>query len=346
MMKKTLLILVAFSTAAAWNARAWDYEGHRAVNQLALVALPADFPAFVKTPEAEERIAFLAGEPDRWRNLTAPMDVPQQHVNGPDHYLDLEQLADYGMTPDSVPWLRYDFVAKLALARAAHPEKFEPIDPAKDKDHTRELVGFLPWAITENFLKLKSEFSYLKTFEHHGGTTDEIANAQANINYTMGVMGHYVGDSSQPLHVTKHHHGWVGPNPDNFSTNFTFHAWIDGGYFRKIGGIQLDALTGKIKPATSIGDPAQPESFFRAMMDHIVAQNKMVALLYQLEKDHKLTPHDGQVDAEGRDFLYRQLVTGGQLLGNIWFTAWQDSTDDKYLAGELEKRRAAAVPAK
>ena len=38
---------------------AWDYEGHRLVNQLAVATLPTNFPAFVQTPEARERIAFL-----------------------------------------------------------------------------------------------------------------------------------------------------------------------------------------------------------------------------------------------------------------------------------------------
>jgi hypothetical protein len=69
--------------------------------------------------------------------------------------------------------LRYDFVADIALARAAHPEKFPAIDPAKDSDHTRELDGFLPWAITENYEKLQSDFATLKALEtirrHAGG---------------------------------------------------------------------------------------------------------------------------------------------------------------------------------
>jgi len=49
--------------------------------------------------------------------------------------------------------MRYDFVAIIARERAAHPDKFPPIDPAKDADHTRELSGFLPWPsrkITKN----------------------------------------------------------------------------------------------------------------------------------------------------------------------------------------------------
>src|SRR5262249_18731840 len=160
-----------------------DYEGHRLVNQIALASLPTNFPAFALTPEAKERVAFLAGEPDRWGNTTHP---PLNHFNGPDHHIDLEQFDDYGIHAPKLSEFRYNFVAELALARHAHPEKFEAIDPEKNRDQTRQLVGFLPWAIVENFDKLKSQFSYLKTFQENGGTPDEIANAQANILYIMG----------------------------------------------------------------------------------------------------------------------------------------------------------------
>src|SRR5205814_1195720 len=39
------LTLSLFLAASLLSSRAWDYEGHRAVNQLALAALPTNFPA-------------------------------------------------------------------------------------------------------------------------------------------------------------------------------------------------------------------------------------------------------------------------------------------------------------
>ena len=333
----TLLVITAP------RVRAWDYEGHRAVNQLALAALPTNFPAFALTPEARERIAFLAGEPDRWRNITDDQALP--HFNGPDHYLDLEQLEEYGLTPETAPALRYDLVAKLALARASHPEKFALIDPARNRDHTRELIGFAPWAIAEYCGKLRSGFSYLKAFQNNGGTPAEIANAQANIVYIMGVMGHYVGDGSQPLHATKHHHGWVGENPHGYATNSSFHAWIDGGFYRKIGGIKVDQLAGKLRPAKIVGDPFKPEDLFRQLMGYFVETEKLVEPLYQLEKEHKLT-QENEKSSEGKAFLDAQLVRGGQMLGDLWFSAWQQAAEDRHLTNELKARKAAAVETK
>lgn len=341
MRNKLVLVAAAILLGApVLTARAWDYEGHRAVNELALVALPTNFPAFALTPEARERIAYLAGEPDRWRNVTD--DQSLAHVNGPDHYLDLEQLADYGLTPETAPPLRYDFAARLAVMRVAHPERFAPIDPLKNKDHTRELIGFAPWAIAENFDKLRSGFSSLQAFQQYGGTPQEIANAQANILYVMGVLGHYVGDCAQPLHVTKHHHGWVGPNPHGYATNSSIHGWIDGGFFRKLGGIHVGALTGKIRPAKIVIDPLKPNDLFHQTMAYLLRTEKEVEPLYRLNQEGKFTV-DNPASAEGRAFLEGQLVKGGQMLGDLWYSAWQQATEDRYLIRQLQERQAAAT---
>jgi len=319
-------------------APAWDYEGHRAVNQLALASLPTNFPAFVKTPEASERIAFLAGEPDRWRNTP---DLPLRHCNEPDHYIDLEELSRYGLKPEMLPVFRYDFVAQLALARKAHPESFPAAEGTGDPAHTHELVGLLPWAIVENYGKLKSGFSCLKAFEENGGTAEEIANAQRNIIYIMGVMGHYVGDASQPLHTTIHHHGWVGDNPHQYSTNRGFHSWIDGGFFNKIGGANFKAMQSNLRPAQLVslnGHAAKPEEMFQAGVAFVIEQQKLVEPLYQLDKEGKLSGQ-GESAVEGRAFLEGQLVKSGQMLGDIWFSAWQQAPPDTYLKTRLAERK-------
>ncbi len=316
----------------------WDYEGHRVVNQLALASLPKDFPAFAKTAKARERIAFLGGEPDRWRNRGD--DLPLAHFNGPDHYFDLDDLEKFGLKPETLPIFRYEFTAQLALARAAHPEKFPAMDPLKNKDRTRELVGFAPWAIAEYCGKLKSGFSYLKAFQEYGGTAEEIANAQENLLYIMGVMGHYVGDCAQPLHVTKHHHGWVGENPNGYATNSSIHSWIDGGFFRMTGGVKAEPLIGKIRPAKIVGDPTRPEDLFRQIMAYLLETHRFVEPLYRLNQEGKLTP-ENPASGEGRVFLEARLVAAGQMLGDLWFSAWQQATEDRYLIRQLTERKAA-----
>lgn len=341
-MYRLAAFFTAFLFVATASVRAWDYDGHRVVNQLALASLPADFPAFVRTPDAQERIAFLSGEADRWRNT--PEEISFSHATAPDHYFDMEELEGVGIPAAALPIFRYEFAVKLAVARGAHPEMFLPIDANRNKDHTQELIGFLPWTLAENVGKLKSSFSYLKAYEQHGGTPEEIANAQANIVYAMGVMGHFVGDAAQPLHTTKHHHGWVGENPKGFTTDRGFHQWIDGGYIAKTGGLDLEKLKPRIHPAGLVGKRGDAEELFRLMTAYLAATHKLVEPLYQLQKDGKLSG-DGEEGFAGKAFLENQLIRAGQMLGDLWFTAWQLAPEDKYLAGKLAERPAAR-PAK
>ena len=341
------LALVALLPLAALDCRAWDYPGHRIVNQLALAGLPADFPSFVKTPEAAARIAFLAGEPDRWRNTP---DLPLQHENKPDHYLDMEGLDDAGIPLEKLTEFRYVFAAQLAAARAAHPEKFAFINPDKNKDHVAELIGFLPWSITEYYGKLKSAFSYLKTYEQYG-TPDEVANARANALYIMGVMGHYVGDGSQPLHVTKHHNGWVGDNPRHYTTWARFHAWIDGGYIAKISLTETELLP-RAKPARVLeiptaSTPAERDPIFTDVLAYLTATHAQVEPLYGLDQSGALkTDSNNNPVAPGRAFISEQLLRGGEMLSSLWLTAYLKAQPDAYLRTQLLKSPSPALPPK
>jgi hypothetical protein len=341
-MRRFLLIAAACAMALLGpGALAWDYEGHRSINQLAIASLPAKFPEFVREPAAAERIAFLAGEPDRWRNSP---DLPLRHANGPDHYIDMEELALYGLKPETLPVFRYDFVASLEVFREKNPGKIHP--PAKDDDHTAELVGLLPWSLAEGYSKLKSGFSYLKAYEAHGGTPEEIANAKANIIYIMGVMGHWAGDSAQPLHTTIHHHGWVGPNPKGYSTNRSIHSWIDGGFFAKVGGCDMPALKQKLRLADLVkyqDRPAKPEEIFPACVRFIADQHALVEKVYELDKAGQLSGEPG-TSQEGRAFLEGQLLKAGQMLGDLWYSAWQQAPPDTFLMGQLAKRVKKAQP--
>lgn len=342
-MPRHLAVLTGLLLAA--SASAWDYQGHRIVNQLGLAALPADFPAFVREPANAERIAFLAGEPDRWRNVD-----PWLKQVGPswtDHFLDLEELPAAGLDPKTVSSYRYDFVVAFAAGRAAHPENFRTIDPAKNVDHTREWPGFAPWAIAEWTQKLRSSFAYLKAFQELGGTPEEIANAQADIVYTMGVLGHYVGDCAQPLHTTDKFNGWVGPNPNGYTTAPGIHTRMDGGIIAQ-AHLNADGLKGRVSPAEVL-PPSTPadgrDPVFLAAMDYIIASHEGVQTVYEMEKAGLLGHDDQPATPEARTFVESRLLMGGQMLAKLWVTAWKSAPVDAFLRKQLVQRQAKAQPA-
>lgn len=327
------------------TARAWDYDGHRAVNQIALAALPADFPSFVHEAANAERIAWLSSEADRWRS--AP-DLPARHCNAPDHYLDLENLALAGLDAATISSFRYEFAMQYAAGRAAHPQNFAPVEPAKNADRTREWPGFLPWTITEYFGKLRGNFARLKVLEELG-TPDEVAQARRSIVEMMGIMGHFVGDAAQPLHTTRHHNGWVGDNPHGYTTWRGFHSWIDSGFIVN-GRLDLAALARDPAPAQAL--PLDPRTdgrdpMFQHVMDYLLAQHALVEPLYQLDLARKLRIEKGapigtQPDAEAVAFIERQIRAGGQMLANLWLTAWRAAAPDPYLRGQLIREKTAS----
>ncbi|MDB6168617.1 MAG: hypothetical protein JWM88_1481 [Verrucomicrobia bacterium] len=345
-MKSHRLLSLAAVLAPVFSAAtllAWDAPGHRIVNRFALSSLPPDFPDFVRAPAAVERIAFLAGEPDRWSHAS---DLSLKHYNWPDHYLDIEQLPDAGLDPATLPSFRYEFVAAFAAARVAHADKFPPIDPAKDPDRTRRWPGFLPWTVTESFGKLKTAFSSLKVYRELG-TPAEITNAEEDVIYLMGTMGHYVGDMTEPLHTTVQHDGWTGPNPRGYYTGKGFHTWIDSGLIAK-AGIRIEDVAPRMTAAQPLSLAPRPDGrdpVFVAMVDFIVEQNKLVEPLYQLDLDHKLGRGDIAVAPEGRALIEQQLAKGGELLGGLWLTAWRSAPPDTYLRSVLIKRQLEKTPA-
>jgi hypothetical protein len=172
----------------------------------------------------------------------------------------------------------------------------------------------------------------------------------------MGVMGHYVGDCAQPLHATIHHHGWVGANPNGYTTWAGIHAWIDGGLIAK-AGINTSSIAPRVTPAAAIALTPQADgrdSLFVAAMNYVIKTQELVEPLYQLEKagklgdtaskTHQKTPDTEPVSAEGRAFIEAQLLRGGEMLGAIWLTAWHNSPPDTFLRATLLKRQAAVVP--
>jgi hypothetical protein len=320
--------------------RAWDHGGHTLVNQGALAALPADFPDFPRVATNAARIAFLSGEPDRWSHA---IDLPLKHKDWLDHFCDLEQIPAAGLDFTKLPSLRYDFVVAFSAGRSSRPEKFPAIDPKRNNDHTQQWPGFLPWAVVENYGRVKAAFSTLKAYEELG-TKDEIANAQATVVYWMGVLGHYVGDCAQPLHTTDHYNGWAGENPHGYTTSNKFHTWVDSGFLNKAGIVpgsaSLPAVPAQPIPLTPRPDGRDP--VFVAVLEFILQQHQFVEPLYQLEKAGKLGVDQQPVTDEARAFFTRQLAAGSEMLGALWLTAWQTAPREAYLRGLLLRRNAAA----
>jgi hypothetical protein len=111
-----------------------------------------------------------------------------------------------------------------------------------------------------------------------------------------------------------------------------------------VGGIKLNDVQSFVHPAqlVSISYPKEKAGdTFGIILEYILEQEKLVEPLYQMEKAGKFSG-EGEVGLQGKQFITGQLVKGGQMLGNLWYTAWQQAPTDTFLRSELTKRKLAS----
>lgn len=328
---KFVLAVIVGLLCFASGARAWDRVGHQLVTQLAINALPDEFPAWVKDPERATRMLYLCAEPDRWRGQGAPV---LNHINNPDHYMDIEELAAFGLTVKTLPRFRNEFVERLATIRANDPNA-SPYDSSRDSAHVYSTPGLIPYAIIERYWKLASSWSILKTFEEYSDIIPraDIESARNNVIQEMGLLSHFVGDGNQPLHMTMHHHGWKGDNPNGYTTGYAIHDYIDATVL-STNNITVATIGKKARPA-SVFDPKDPWEQLLVMLDNAHGR---VEPLYKLEKE-------GQLDKKaGREFIKECVIGAGADLAGLWVAAYQASKIDSYMAGFLDLIREQRNP--
>lgn len=316
--------IVLFGAAA--SAHAWDEEGHVVVTRLAFQALPTSMPAWIRTPEVQARLEYLSAEPDRWRGVNS---IQVDHINKPDHYIDLEMLEPYGMTIDTMPRLRRQFTDALTEFRLKHPEVAKDYDASRDPEYVYRVPGLLPYSIAELHWKVVSSWSTLKTMEANRSavTDDMIRNARENIVYHMGILSHFVGDGAQPLHLTIHHNGWVGDNPRGFGTSKRFHSYIDGGVLVR-HGFNRDHLPGPAKPPAKV----RHDLYWEDMATYLKAGHAQMVPLYEMEKSGDLQKEPGKA------LIRDRLVEGGSMLAGMWVCAWETPTSDTFLDNKLKRK--------
>jgi hypothetical protein len=316
-------LALAAVVAPVGMSAAWDAPGHRLITWLALDGLRADAPAFLREPAHRHMAAWQAAEADRWRGTNI---AALRHENAPEHFIDIEDLEQFGLTLDTINPLRARFIADMAVARHVHPENMsKPYNPKFDPAGDQEWPGFAPHAAMELYGKLTSSF---KTFRALTKLNDpargpQLEMAKANILVQLGHLSHIVGDLAQPLHTTKHFNGWVGENPEGFTTARTFHAYIDGGVLAH-HGLNYAALKPAQRYEVTITDASNP---WGDLLAYIRRSHEQVRPLYEMEKSGALK------EEAGKALISSRLGDAGAMLAALINSAWEASEiDDKYVA--------------
>ena len=283
-----LLACIALLSLHTTHAHAWGDEGHRLINRLAILNLPPDAPAFLRAPAALDEIEYLGPEPDRWRSPLEPELVAAQ---APEHFIDLE-LAD-ALGP--LPQRRLDFEAKV-FAAGERPEQ----------------VGLLPWQTEEVWERLKAAFRAYRQLE---AARKDTAPVEQAIIFYAGWLGHYAGDGSQPLHTTIRYNGWVGPNPNGFTTAHTIHWEFEGPFVAaNLRAPQIQSLIAPCHDMT--GD------IFAPIVGYLRQSATHVDEVYILEKSGGFV---GAGTQQSRTFAAQRLAAGASMLRDLIESAWLQS---------------------
>jgi hypothetical protein len=269
-------------------AHGWGNEGHRMINRQAIGRLPEDVPAFLRSESAANEIEYLGPEPDRWRSRAEPELSAAQ---APEHFIDLEPADALGPLPHN----RLDFEAKV-FAAGQRPEK----------------IGLQPWEATEVWERLKAA---LREYRSQTAAKQDTRAVEAAAIFYAGWLGHYVGDASQPLHTTDKYNGWVGPNPNGYTTAHQIHWLFEGPFVA--ANVNSQEVSEKMTPAKIVeGD------MFDAYLAYLRHTATYVEKVYQLEKAGGFV---GKGTAESKEFTAERLGAGASMLRDMIYTAWLDS---------------------
>lgn len=315
MKNRSICAALAFALAIALlplAAFAWGYVGHTIINRLAAESLPENLPAFVRTPDAIAEIATLGPEEDRIKGAGRSWDDD----NDSGHYLD---IGDDGTVAGVV---RLD----------ALPKDMQAYADALAKAGTNPYrMGYVPYTIMDGFERVRQDFAiwrvddYLATHALTQDVRDQFAKDRALRQVLtlrdVGDWGHFVGDGSQPLHITVHFNGWGNfPNPNNYTTEH-IHSPFETAFvnkYAKIAGVRAAMPMMKL-----------------AIPDHLLSQEEIGALVggYLLETSKQVEPlyklwasgDFANGTPKAVTFTDMQLARGASMFRQLIFLAWENS---------------------
>jgi hypothetical protein len=281
------------------SSAGWGNDGHRWINRLAVMNLPADVPEFLRDKAAQDAMEYYGPEPDRWRGQLEP---ELSAVNAADHFMDME-WADLIGGP--LPRKRYDFIRALAVAQKTHPDI--PLTPEK--------VGMQPYVTTEYYERVKSAMrDYRALVKDHQDTKP----VEAEIVFLCGIMGHFVGDGAQPLHASIQYNGWTGDNPHGYTTEHRIHSQFESVFVAANVDFPKDVAPLVAKEPKVLGD------VFEDYVKYLRHSQSLMEETYQLEKAGGFS---GAGTPEGKAFTDERLAAGATELRDIIYTAWLRSSD-------------------
>jgi hypothetical protein len=318
-MRTLVSMLVASFVALAGAplpAGAWGSTGHHVINGVAAGALPASVPAFVRTPEAVAEIMTLGTEADRLKGAGAMWDADYD----PGHYLD---LGDDGTIAGVVA------LAQLPPTREAYDTAVRRGQPLDGHAPDQYAVGYLPYSIVDGWEQVVKDFAIWRVDragETRGATAadrayfarDRVLREALTVR-DIGYWGHFIGDGSQPLHVSVHYNGWGNyPNPQNFTQSKQIHAKFETAFVD--AHVDMAGVASRLKPYVP-----STQNFTDRVATYLQTTASFVPAVYTFEAQ-------GAIDSGSPaavSFMLDRLAAAAQFLRDATADAYAASADGR-----------------
>lgn len=302
------VLATALLSLTPGSVLAWGSTGHRFVGEAAMRALPEEVPGFLRTPQAVVDVGEYSREPDRAKGAGRVHDSNRD----PGHFLDLSDdgTALGGPKLSALPTTRAEYETAL---RAVGQDSWK--------------AGYLPYSIIDRYEQLAKDLAYWRVLSaaeanpawagHKAFFTADRQRREAQILIAVGELSHFVGDGSQPLHVTIHFNGWGDfPNPNDFTT-----AKVHGPF-------ESDLVQATVTEAGVEAKMLPPKdcncAIAKRVADYLATTGALVVPFYELEKAGGLAPGD----ARGPAFATQQIAVGASELRDLIVQAWHVSANE------------------
>ena len=304
-----LTILLVFSDTG--SAFAWGSEGHRLITAKALEVLPPDLASFY-SPHLTQ-LKGLCVEPDElWKDPAQWKGHPEWKDRSNWHFLDMDHFH-----------FQYPFT-EFPRGRAEADSLYARADSLYDGHGN---AGYLPWTIQDYYRALVNAW--------------RVGDAEGVIR-NSGLLSHFAGDASMPLHLTRNYKGQYTGNivyrlarGSPASADRSIHERFEIALVEK----NLARYEKAVRPSGADRrryDDILSETFAFIVgsyfhQDKITSADKII-----MERLRILTQDKAQFDGH-RDEYYRgldrslgglaisRLRAGAVFLGDLWYSAWVEA---------------------
>ena len=331
-MLKLRLFLSALVLLMSAQTLAWGGRGHNSVCQSAVF--------LVKNPELRDFLMFrphivghLCNVPDiYWKSL--PLEVRKS--GDPAHYINAEKI---GLKLTEIP-SDYKKIVELYTGKPNKQNEAQTLFSVPDE------LGSIWWR-ADQFYKLAVDAAKQakaatppKDFKEEQNNELAYNKAVYNMLVSMGLMGHFIGDASQPFHNTSDHDGYA-------ANQGGIHAYYEEAVVAQLAG-DLDAKILKLAKSWKTQKFTQQASVFTNMQ--MLSEISFAEVKDVLKADRVLKPSSINIEKgmslkkaaerkpakeNAKNFeklIVRQMARASYMLAHMWDEAYKTAGEPELKA--------------